>query len=334
MHGVDLGRARYRTVQIIDNYNKQGFSPEKITYSSDIFDKKYISYSEPIVSSGWKNDDRIIIQPTGRSGQEYNPHDSGQATAPAADTQELSIMLPSLGDSISHIWDIVYGGRNTNKMIENSSIRNRDYRWEDAKGYLDRNGLRLTDYRNDNPYNTAQVDTLAGCINSAHDLMGMIITADTSSRLADNLQNLHKDRIYFIQPSNDAERIESDEVFAEVANMAGQYVMKHMTYDYTPIELENDYIVEDSVIPEADISNYYVYENGNYRKAKTGDKGPFYKFVSIVPEEDEIFTNITDNMRVWEDKYWYQDINSSPYSKDGSGNPILSRQDYIKGDKY
>lgn len=316
-------------------YNKAGFLPEKIVYSGDLLDEKQKEfYNAAIAKSGWKNEDKIAIQPTGLSGQEYNPHDNGQATAPAADTQELSIMLPSLGDTMSQIWDMIFGGRTTNKMIELTNRRNMDYKWEDGKGVIDRIGLRLVDYKNDNPYNTAQIETLAGCINSAHDLMGMIITGDTAQSLAGNLQNLHKDRIYYIQPSILSEADKADEDIMAVAEMQSQYVMKHKTYDYTPVTLQTDYVVEDTVIPDVDITNYYVYENGAYRKAKVGDTGPFYKLVYVTPDEDDLYTDITSNMKVWEDKYWYQDINSSPYSKDGAGNPILSKQDYIKGDKY
>lgn len=322
-------------IQAAIYYNKAGFLPEKIVYSGDLIDEKQKSlYNEAIAKSGWKNEDKIAIQPTGLSGQEYNPHDNGQATAPAADTQELSIMLPSLGDTMSQIWDMIFGGRTTNKMIELTNRRNMDYQWEDGKGVIDRIGLRLVDYHNDNPYNTAQIETLAGCINSAHDLMGMIITGDTAQSLAGNLQNLHKDRIYYIQPSILSEADKADEDIMAVAEMQSQYVMKHKTYDYTPVTLQTDYVVEDTVISDVDITNYYVYENGSYRKAKAGDTGPFYKMVYVTPDEDDLYTDITSNMKVWEDKYWYQDINSSPYSKDDAGDPILSKQDYIKGDKY
>ena len=37
---------------------------------------------------------------------------------PSIDTQELTVMLPSIGNTISKVWDLVYGGLNTNDNIK------------------------------------------------------------------------------------------------------------------------------------------------------------------------------------------------------------------------
>lgn len=67
--------------------------------------------------------DEITMTPTGYSGTKYYPHDTKEndedvdiasnvtAEDPVKypDTYELSIMLPSIGQSISKMWDVVYG---------------------------------------------------------------------------------------------------------------------------------------------------------------------------------------------------------------------------------
>ena len=315
-------------------YNKKGFNPDTIAYSQDLIDEtmKDKGYNFSVATSGWTNEDNISLLPTGLSGQEYNTHNKGQATEPRVDTQELAIMLPSLGDTVSKVWDMIFGGRETNEHIARTNKRNMDYKWEDGKGHIDRNGLRLVDYQTDNAYNRAHVETLAGCINSVHDLMGMIVGSDTPQNLAKNLQNLHKDRIYYVNPATVTANELKDATIAAVADLQGQYTMKHKTFDYVTAELKNKYVLEDGVI--TDVTKYYVkLEDGTYRKAVAGDTGPFYKIVKT-PKNTSIYTDITDKIKQWEDKYWYQDINSSPYSKDASGNPIKSKQDYIKDNNY
>ena len=65
------------------------------------------------------------------------------------DTQEFSMMLPSLGNSIAHLWDLIYGGRETNNTIKTTNERNKDIYWEDAGRAIERNGLRLYHTRPD-----------------------------------------------------------------------------------------------------------------------------------------------------------------------------------------
>lgn len=319
-------------------FNKKGFLPKEISYSADLIDNKQKGYNETIAKSGWKNNDRIDIQPTGLSGQLYKPHKNGLETTPQVDTQELSIMLPSLGDTISSIWDIVFGGRNTNEAINRTGIRNMDYQWEDAKAVIERGGLRLVDYRNDNLYNTAQVNTLAGCINSAHDLMGMIVTSDTSTKLKENLQALDKDRIYYVV---------DDRKNALGKDLNNTYTMMRKIYTYDEkIDLEIDYIIDDGMITyEVDNGelkkpvSHYVYDEKieGYREANLEDYDKigqilFYKKVKKMtnPLTFETITLTNWDPQAW----WYQDINSSPYGKDEHGNPILEKQDYITNKGY
>jgi len=81
-------------------------------------------------------------------------------------------MLPSIGNAVADMWDLIYG----NEEINGSIYRNKNISWLNGSVYYRDNGLRLlpqVDYGLG--YDSAAVSTLAGAINSTHDLMGMII---------------------------------------------------------------------------------------------------------------------------------------------------------------
>lgn len=306
-------------VQAAIYYNKLGFKPESVSYSADIFDETKSTY-DATVAHTWKNEDCIKIEPTGKSGQLYKLHNGGTDMAP--DTQELSIMLPSLGNAVAQMWDIVFGGRNTNEVINRTSMRNCDYEWEDAKGNLDRNGLRMVHYRGDKSYNLAEVNTLAGCINSVHDLMGMIITSDAPDRIDSNLENLDEDRIYYIQPTTAT----GDGVF----DLQGQYTMKHKTYDYSPITPQTSHkplSEEEMSVEDFDKTKYYVKQGDSFVKATATSTGPFYKLIQTIDVNDAY--ELIDEMEPWTAEYLYKDYNTKML---GETNPL--KADYIKDEKY
>lgn len=118
-------------------YNAAGFKPEKRTRST------------------YRDD--ISIKPTGQSGNKYNLHVGGSGNMGVQpDIMEFSFILPSLGNAISDIWDIVY-----------DEERHRDIAWKDVLAPEPNEELGGM---------TRELTTLAGCINYVHDLMGMIIT--------------------------------------------------------------------------------------------------------------------------------------------------------------
>lgn len=212
---VDLPAAIY--------YNKAGFDPDMIAYSADLLDEKSSRFNENVAKSGWKKEDKITVTPTGQSGNIYNQHDGTHDMGVSEDIQEMSIMLPSVGDSIAKVWDIVFGGRDTNDEIKNSGERNTDLSWEEGRSSLDRRGLRLVHElpgHNGNTYSKAEVNTIAGAINSAHDILGMIIQSGTEDHLRSNVDNLEDGKIYY-----------------DTTNK--KYMRRHLSYDYTPITLED-----------------------------------------------------------------------------------------------
>lgn len=154
-------------------YNKAGFDPEHISYAN-----------ENII-------DKISVEPTGYSGHLYNQHDGTNRLAVSEDTQEISIMLPSLGNTLAHVWDLVYGSEEQNGSLN----RNLNINWDN------KDGLRLVNINpegNGYTYDTDKVNTLAGCINSVHDLMGMIIVANNDNHVdLQDFNNIDLDKIYY-----------------------------------------------------------------------------------------------------------------------------------------
>lgn len=249
-------------------YNRDGFNPDEVSKS---WDRKYLHQLglpgrrdpavDPDVSSSEDEGfvaEGITIAPTGLSGNTYANH-NGVAT-PEVDTQELSIMLPSIGDAISDVWDLVYGGRKTNEAIQKTQKRNPDVEWYDARAVQDRTGLRLvkdgftykmksgkTQGCPRNYYNTANVNTIAGCINSVHDLMGMIIQPyNTFDEMKKNITNNDDDTIYF-DVSND------------------KYYRRDMKYTYTPLAA-SAYTYERIDLSEGEFKPdlYYVKNGSRY----------------------------------------------------------------------
>ena len=194
----------------------------------------------------------------------YNLHDGSVDLKPQTDTQELSIMLPSIGDTMANVWDLVYGGRNTTSTIRETNYRNKEIAWEDAKGEPARRGLRLTGIEG-NEYNTKQVDTLAGSINTAHDLIGMIISPNTAEELED-VNNLDSNRIYYDTTNH-------------------QYLRKHKTYVYHEVSSDVFEYEEQTAsnLNQEKINSglYYEYVNGEYVVATVYDPSKQYYLKSL-----------------------------------------------------
>ena len=131
-----------------------------IYYNKAGFDKNVRTHNDEL-----DGQDIIQIEPTGLSGNKYNIHGSSK-TKEQVDIQELRIILPSLGNTISDLWDLAFG-----------QVRNQDIAWNSTEG------LRLS-FKSEGAdagyaYNSGEeISTIAGCINSVHDLMGMIIVDD------------------------------------------------------------------------------------------------------------------------------------------------------------
>lgn len=150
-------------------------------------------------------EDQVSVTPTGISGYKYQGH--GVEPQEAEDIQEISIILPSIGNAISDAWDIVYG---VPKNADNK--RNLDIDWDSLKG------IRMVeDGTSGYKYNSKNANSLAGCINSVHDLMGMIIMEES----VEDPKDADANSIYY-------------------NNKTGKFERKHTTYTYKEVESISD----------------------------------------------------------------------------------------------
>ena len=274
-------------------FNKDGFNDEKINHTET-------TRKEEVENKEWDGKtDFISIKPTGWSGHQYSAHDGFKELKAAPDTQELMVMLPSVGNVISNVWDIVYGGLDTNSNINVTGKRNKVIEWESPNEQLHRKGLRLIEdkytpisldqieavgwkantyyTKNENEeyeliadeslpdgaedlqfyvrsgghtYNRNQVTTLAGCINSVHDLMGMIIIDEKSDAVPENaiVEGKSSDYIYYYP-------------------IDGTYRVKDFSYIFDSLD-ENKYYIYELVEVSKEDFLYYMYytkdADGNY----------------------------------------------------------------------
>lgn len=186
--------------------------PAAIYYNAAGFDSEYSHYGsdESMVGAqnGWDGKDRILMAPTGMSGHVYQHHDGTIHKDVAEDIQEFSMMLPSIGDSIAKMWDIVYGDRLQNGYVRNAETgqwilpsgetgfkRNRDIQWDSTRGLR---AVTLDESTLGYKYDSDQINTLAGVINSAHDLMGMILVeSDAPMNNEETIRNADFGKIYY-----------------------------------------------------------------------------------------------------------------------------------------
>lgn len=252
----------------------------------------------------------IKVDSTGVSGRKYGRISDPDNQTTGEDIQELSIILPNLGNTISNIWDIVYGNEEVNKSKWNlnknlglggvyntayNKQRITDIGWHDANESDEEKtkGLRLVDYvigpDETYTYRPESVATLAGCINSIHDLMGMIIHYgnDTENPIdlldQDTLDNLSSDYIYYVNDKYYRRGIETE-----------------LKSDYDPNELYKPI----NVI-EYNANDKYFYKDLTNFKRLIGEPNseiPYYQFVNE-SEDMKIQTDI--NAEFQNSRYYY-----------------------------
>ena len=200
-------------------FNKAGFDPKTVSYS---FDKEYSNWNtSDNTEFKYLVTDEITLSPSGQSGHSYSVHGQKGLRNPAPDIQELAIMLPSIGDSMASIWDLIYGGRN---LDPDAKERNLDVSWYNAKAVSNKAGIRLINTLGPGryDYNPKAASTVAGILNSAQDLMGMIITDEQPEDKA----SANGDYIYYNKETQ-------------------KYYFKHKTFEYTEKVFENNRIPDD-----------------------------------------------------------------------------------------
>lgn len=274
-------------------YNKAGFDPEVRTYDDNTQNK-------------------ISVLPTGKSGQKYNTHNPSNPTETEekVDIQQLSILLPSLGNTISDIWDKIYGeveldeNGNPLKDENNNYIykkeRNLDICWDSTKG------LRLTNKDSGYAYNETAINTLAGCINTTHDLIGMLVKDDIN-----DIDKADTKNIYYGDFSN---------------NKYNSYYIKSLFYNYSELtgeELE-EWIKQINPIELVEFSDgiYYTKTNEGYKRDITKKYQEGTSYYSIKAEDIELEGTYAPN------KYYYLNENNLNYLLDGNIYPNENIQYY------
>ena len=270
---VSRGKSKYDAAIY---YNKKGFDSEK-RYERE------------------QPKELITIKDTGSSGQIYNIHDyrlSGVTkTDTANDIQELVIQLPSIGNAISDLWNIIYG---YGDLVEDANgvktyRRNKNIAWDSVAG--DRLVTENPDGSGFN-YNPEKVETVAGCINSIHDLMGMIITDEQK-----DTDNALMNRIYY---GDYREDLTAEEPYKG-------YYIKELSYKINPdkiITKEDIEALKVQDILEFSKNKYYYINNSNYyletNKYDSGNK--YYEL-----EENDIVPVSFYDKDYEPNKFYYKD---------------------------
>ena len=253
------------------------------------------------------------------------------------DTYELSMMLPAIGETISKVWDIIYGkgeykdtlgNRLWNKaaldLNENSDEENSDLivaqdpnEFENAEDikirntnlhWNTRNGIRAywqnsEEEKSELTYNKIAYNTLAGTINSVHDLVGMIIIEN------DNLFELDENNQRKINPANmDPSNIYYDKT-------TGKYYRKGKKYNFNA---DNIVGVLGSNMFDPRIADV---EKGPYYRLESY---PFDNYDNIYSQDKEsdkpIFEKIAEN-------YYKVDQNDNIYEDEVYGTLVAEQID-------
>lgn len=279
-------------------------------YNGDIY------YNKDNFSSEYRYDkgeeiDIINFDKTGYSGRKYNTsHDNPETMGLKTeypDILEFSFNLPSLGNTVSKMWDIVYG---EGEVFEEDEKYTR-YRRNKNIDWNSKIGERLVKEKTDGTgfeYDVEKVETLAGCINSVHDLMGMIISDEQNVSKDDALVN----RIYY--GSYDEKR----------PDYKG-YFIKERTFE---ILNDKELITEPIDLKDFSQQVYYFKDNENYYLETTGyHSGNVYYPLT----EDNIELKTLYKLDYEPNKYYYLKDNNYilaveeiPYpDKDENGEKIL-----------
>lgn len=252
-------------------YNKAGFNPEVITKST--------------------LEDHITVEGSGISGQQYSSHDAVGIETTYPDIQELSMMLPSIGNSVATMWDLIYGDESmsTEQTDDGKKKRNLDIDWNSTEG------LRMVaNAESGFAYNTKQVSTLAGAINSVHDLMGMIILApkepmnqEFAAKAEDNKiyysdgEYYHRVNDYVYNTENAISAINEDRILTPEEITEISYYELNYNFNTFPPSPQDDnfYYGTPGQIYQLETKNYPTYNRVYYA---TKDKTPFFTHITPI----------------------------------------------------
>lgn len=265
-------------------FNKDGFNPEIISHTEE--------------------KDEVSILP-GVSGQKYIAHNNNGNIdyEERPDVQEITLNLPSIGNIMSNIWDIVYGPNQSDP----TKLRDMNLSWDDN---ISGNRLVTEDPDgNGYQYNPNRIETIAGSINSVHDLMGRIII--NTPPPDGNIELANANKIYYGEYNSD------------ISDSKGFY-FKDKTYKLQ--SFEDAGIDPDEYVGKRNYYNltqfspniYYTYSNRN-----------FYLDKSTVPAQDTLYYKLGEPIKV-PLKQWQPEI--TEIDPDTGKEIIVKQYSYYKNE--
>ena len=307
-----------------------------IYYNAKGFDVDYSNHETKLTD--------IIKLTKGQSGRAYNYHDpeSNITTLKKADDiQELSIHLPSIGNAIAHLYDVLYGDGSDS---DEGNKRNKNIDWY-YHGYLNK-GLRLSEFfDNEVDEETGQIKegyryypdrmkTVAASINTLHDFIGMVIDEnsyksskyknDTEGRKQQFIDTSDENTIYYDKDTNKYYR-----------KAVGYDYIEQINYDYSNATVNennyqpNLYFIKDGVDFKPDKGTEYQEVDYYVRKVLNDE---YYDEVQLTDYSPNDFYSLVNGVFTKSTKATFE--KALNYYRLVKGNPIKFNGIYSAGNYY
>lgn len=233
-----------------------------------------------------KTTNELTCDLTGYSGQRYAVCDAAgnvNESNDVPDIYELQMRLPILGNVVAELWNLAYG-----------TERNLNIAWEDGRDPK-RAGKRLLPVGE--TYSPQEANTIAGCINSLHDIMGMIIVKKDDDTLPTNLENYGLGYIYYFSKLKRFYRVEQAPYFNETNKLTvanGDFDFKKADNVTSDTFVKNLYYSSTGTpLDSYSVNNTYIKVLSDKGKEKTYANIPWTEMLD--PTANNIYEKINDN---------------------------------------
>ena len=233
-----------------------------------------------------KTTNELTCNLTGYSGQRYAVCDAAgnvNESNDIPDIYELQMKLPILGNVVAELWNLAYG-----------TERNLNIAWEDGRDPK-RAGKRLLPVGE--TYSPQEANTIAGCINSLHDIMGMIIVEKDDDTLPTNLENYGLGYIYYFSKLKRFYRVEQAPYFNETNKLTvanGDFDFKKADNVTSDTFVKNLYYSSTGTsLDSYSANNTYIKVLSDKGKEKTYANIPWTEMLD--PTANNIYEKINDN---------------------------------------
>lgn len=249
-------------------FNADGFKIDKSTHDNSVKDTIKLSKG----SSG---------------AQVYNKHDGSINLGSAEDIQELSIRLPSIGNAVANLYDVLYSNKRNTMM---------DWRYH---GY-ENGGLRLSQFFTEKDeetgeivkegykYNPDQMGTLVASINTLHDFVGMVIddkSYKSSNYIGADAEALAQRQQQFINTSDEDTIYYDEDTNKYFRKTVGYDYLDTVNYEYKLVTIDADnyqsniYYIKDGLNYVPDIASKYQADKEYYARSAVNDE--YYDKVNL-----------------------------------------------------